>query len=111
MLEVPQVRGSLVRFVSEVIPGVRGIIRTRPLEPLVIGAYVRGLSDREIRGPGARGRARLAEPQHLLTAHVAASGFPAVILRYFSVYGPRQRPDVAYHIFIDAMMCGEPWRF
>lgn len=47
-VEVPQVRGSLVRFVSSVIPDVRGIIRTRPLEALVIGAYVRGLSDRDI---------------------------------------------------------------
>ena len=47
-VEVPQLRGSLVRFVSSVIPDVRGIIRTRPLEALVIGAYVRGLSDRDI---------------------------------------------------------------
>lgn len=44
VVEVPQVRGSLVRFLSDVIPDVRGIIRTRPLEALVIGAYVRGLS-------------------------------------------------------------------
>ena len=48
VVEVPQVRGSLVRFVSSVIPDVRGIIRTRPLEALIIGAYVRGLSDRDI---------------------------------------------------------------
>ena len=47
-IEVPQVRGNLVRFVSSVIPDVRRIIRTRPLEALVIGAYVRGLSDRDI---------------------------------------------------------------
>lgn len=47
-IEVPQVRGSLVRFVSSVIPDIRGIVRTRPLEALVVGAYVRGLSDRDI---------------------------------------------------------------
>ncbi len=47
-VEVPQLRGTLTRFVSEVIPDVRGIIRTRPLEALIIGAYVRGLSDRDI---------------------------------------------------------------
>ena len=35
-------------------------------------------------------------------------GFPATILRYFSIYGPRQRPDMAYHIFIEALMDGEP---
>jgi len=45
---MPQVRDSLTRFVSSVIPDTKGIIRTRPLEALVIGAYVRGLSDRDI---------------------------------------------------------------
>lgn len=45
---MPQVRGTLTRFVSQVIPDTRSIVRTRPLEALVIGAYVRGLSDRDI---------------------------------------------------------------
>jgi len=48
VLAMPQVRGSLERFVSSVIPDTRAIVRTRPLEALVIGAYVRGLSDRDI---------------------------------------------------------------
>jgi putative transposase len=47
-LAVPQVRDSLTRFVSTVIPDTKAIIRTRPLQALVIGAYVRGLSDRDI---------------------------------------------------------------
>ncbi len=47
-IAVPQLRGTARRFVSEVIPDTRTIIRTRPLEALVIGAYVRGLSDRDI---------------------------------------------------------------
>jgi transposase-like protein len=45
---MPQVRGALERFVSGVIPDTKTIVRTRPLEALVIGAYVRGLSDRDI---------------------------------------------------------------
>ena len=45
---MPQVRGSLARFVSSTIPDTKAIVRTRPLEALVIGAYVRGLSDRDI---------------------------------------------------------------
>lgn len=45
---IPQVRGVVERFVSRVIPDVRRVVRTRPLETLVIGAYVRGLSDRDI---------------------------------------------------------------
>jgi hypothetical protein len=32
---MPQVRDSLTRFVSSVIPDVRGIVRTLPLEALV----------------------------------------------------------------------------
>ncbi len=47
-IKVPQVRDSLTRFVSSVIPDCRTAIRTRPLEALVIGAYVRGLSTRDI---------------------------------------------------------------
>ena len=47
-LAMPQVRSSLERFVSTTIPDTRTIVRTRPLEALVIGAYVRGLSDRDI---------------------------------------------------------------
>jgi transposase-like protein len=48
IVAVPQVRDSLTRFVSATIPDTKAIIRTRPLEALVIGAYVRGLSDRDI---------------------------------------------------------------
>ncbi len=47
-IAMPQVRDSLTRFVSATIPDTRAIVRTRPLEALVIGAYVRGLSDRDI---------------------------------------------------------------
>ena len=47
-IAMPQVRGTVERFVSRVIPDVRRVVRTRPLEALVIGAYVRGLSDRDI---------------------------------------------------------------
>lgn len=31
-------------------------------------------------------------------------GAPTVSLRYFTVYGPRQRPDMAFHKFIKAML-------
>ena len=33
---------------------------------------------------------------------------PAVALRYFTVYGPRQRPDMAFHRFCRSMLRGEP---
>ena len=35
-------------------------------------------------------------------------GVPTVAMRYFTVYGPRQRPDMAFHRFIKAAIAGEP---
>ncbi|WP_270181663.1 NAD-dependent epimerase/dehydratase family protein [Alkalihalobacillus sp. CinArs1] len=35
-------------------------------------------------------------------------GVPVVILRYFTVYGPRQRPDMAFHRFIKQMLQDKP---
>jgi len=35
-------------------------------------------------------------------------GVPVIILRYFTVYGPRQRPDMAFHRFLKAIFSGEP---
>lgn len=32
---------------------------------------------------------------------------PIIILRYFTVYGPRQRPDMAFHKFIKALLNNE----
>jgi nucleoside-diphosphate-sugar epimerase len=33
---------------------------------------------------------------------------PVVVLRYFSVYGPRQRPDMGYYRFIAALLGHQP---
>jgi len=46
--------------------------------------------------------------EHLILAHVDTFGFPAVLVRYFSIYGPRQRPDMAYNRFIEALLDGRP---
>src|SRR5439155_652521 len=35
-------------------------------------------------------------------------GFPVVALRYFTVYGPRQRPDMAFTRFCRAILAREP---
>jgi UDP-glucose 4-epimerase len=35
-------------------------------------------------------------------------GVPVVCLRYFTVYGPRQRPDMAFHRFLRAALTGAP---
>ena len=43
-----------------------------------------------------------------MRAHSETFGLPLTILRYFSIYGPRQRPDMAYRIFCEQMLRGEP---
>ena len=46
--------------------------------------------------------------EHLALLYARNFGLPAVALRYFTVYGPRQRPDMAFHRFCRAMLAGEP---
>ncbi len=46
--------------------------------------------------------------EHLVSLYHSQFGVPAVSLRYFSVYGPRQRPDIAFYKFIDAIAHGQP---
>ncbi|MBV9525169.1 MAG: NAD-dependent epimerase/dehydratase family protein, partial [Candidatus Dormibacteraeota bacterium] len=45
--------------------------------------------------------------EHVAGVH-ASQGLPVVILRYFSVYGPRQRPDMAVHQFVAAALDRRP---
>jgi nucleoside-diphosphate-sugar epimerase len=46
--------------------------------------------------------------ENLCRAYAEEWDLPVVTLRYFSVYGPRQRPDMGYHRFIRATLAGEP---
>ncbi len=46
--------------------------------------------------------------EHLCNLYQANHGVPCVSLRYFTVYGPRQRPDMAFHKFIRAVILGQP---
>ena len=46
--------------------------------------------------------------EHLCHLYQANYGVPAVSLRYFTVYGPRQRPDMAFHRFIEGVLSGRP---
>jgi len=46
--------------------------------------------------------------EHLAGAYVENWRVPVVMLRYFTVYGPAQRPDMAMHRFIDRVAAGEP---
>jgi UDP-glucose 4-epimerase len=53
------------------------------------------------------GVSKLAAEQ-LCYLYFANIGLPAVSLRYFTVYGPRQRPDMGFHKFLRETLRGEP---
>ncbi len=53
------------------------------------------------------GVSKLAAEQ-LCYLYFANHGVPTVSLRYFTVYGPRQRPDMGFHKFLRATILGEP---
>jgi UDP-glucose 4-epimerase len=46
--------------------------------------------------------------EHLAHLYWVNHGIPAVSLRYFTVYGPRQRPDMGFQRFLSAVGRGEP---
>jgi nucleoside-diphosphate-sugar epimerase len=46
--------------------------------------------------------------EHLGVLYHRNFGLPVVSLRYFTVYGPRQRPDMAFHRFLKGARDGEP---
>ena len=46
--------------------------------------------------------------EHLVTLYGTQLGLSTVSLRYFTVYGPRQRPDMAFTRFLRAAVADEP---
>ncbi len=46
--------------------------------------------------------------EHLALLYAKNFGLPVVSVRYFTVYGPRQRPDMAFALFMQALVDGEP---
>jgi UDP-glucuronate 4-epimerase len=49
-----------------------------------------------------------AATEDLASVYHRVAGVPVVGLRYFTVYGPRQRPDMAFSRFIERALAGQP---
>jgi UDP-glucuronate 4-epimerase len=73
----------------------------------VYGTEACGDEQTPLRPVSPYGITKLAAEQ-LALSYGASFGLQVVVLRYFSMYGPGQRPDMAYHIWIDALLRGEP---
>lgn len=73
----------------------------------VYGRYASGDESLPTRPISPYGVTKLAA-EHLCKSYAESGDLPLVILRFFSVYGPRQRPDMAYHRFINALLTREP---
>jgi nucleoside-diphosphate-sugar epimerase len=88
----------------------------RPIEKLVYAssssvygdAVAIPMTERALPQPvSPYGVTKLAAEQlcHLYTVN---HGVPTASMRYFTVYGPRQRPDMGFHRFIRAALTGQP---
>jgi nucleoside-diphosphate-sugar epimerase len=73
----------------------------------VYGRFASGDESLPTRPISPYGVTKLAA-EHLCKSYAETGDLPLVILRFFSVYGPRQRPDMAYHRFINALLSREP---
>lgn len=72
----------------------------------VYGAEATGSEEASTLPVSPYGVTKLAA-EHLLRAHSETYDLPLTILRYFSIYGPRQRPDMAFRIFCERLLRGE----
>ena len=72
----------------------------------VYGRYATGNEESSLQPISPYGITKLAA-EHLCRAYAEIGNLPYTILRLYSVYGPRQRPDMGYNIFIRKMLQGE----
>jgi nucleoside-diphosphate-sugar epimerase len=72
----------------------------------VYGRYASGDESLPTRPISPYGVTKLAA-ENLCRAFADELDLPLVVLRYFSVYGPRQRPDMGYSRFIAALLAGQ----
>jgi nucleoside-diphosphate-sugar epimerase len=87
------------------LPGLRRFVYASTSS--VYGRYASGDETMPTRPISPYGVTKLAA-ENLCRAHAEELGLPLVVLRYFSVYGPRQRPDMGYHKFIHCLLAGKP---
>jgi nucleoside-diphosphate-sugar epimerase len=98
LLEAAAQTKSVRRFIYASSSSVYGDVDTLPIvETVRPGPY------------SPYGVTKLAA-EHLCSLYYRNLGVPTVSLRYFTVYGPRQRPDMAFHRFCKAIVERRPMK-
>ncbi len=95
LLEAARRAQQLVRFVYASSSSVYGDSEDLPLREKSL-----------LRPISPYGVSKLAG-EHLARLYAKNFGVPTASLRYFTVYGPRQRPDMAFHKFLRAIYAGD----
>ena len=97
LLEWAHRRGNVKNFVFASSSSVYGDVDKLPLH-----------EEKTVPRPfSPYGVTKLAAEQ-LTRLYTRNFGLPSVSLRFFTVYGPRQRPDMAFHKFILSVLKAEP---
>jgi nucleoside-diphosphate-sugar epimerase len=100
-----QATHRLLEAVRRAAPGLRCLVYGSTSS--VYGLFASGDEGMPTRPVSPYGVTKLAA-ENLCRAYGEVYGLPVVTLRYFSVYGPRQRPDMGYHRFIRALLEQQP---
>jgi len=98
LLEASLRMGGIKRFVNASSSSIYGDTSVLPIQ-----------EDAPLHPVSPYGVTKLAA-ENLCTLYHRNFGVPTVSLRYFTVYGPRQRPDMAFHRFCKALLRNEPIR-
>jgi UDP-glucose 4-epimerase len=117
------VRGSwgpqFASYTSHNVDGTQRLLEAAKVRPLHRLVYASSSSvygdlvpvpmreDARVQPVSPYGVTKLAA-EHLCQLYEVNYGVPTVSLRYFTVYGPRQRPDMGFHRFIRAALTGQP---
>src|SRR5438034_9420399 len=114
----PSWGGHFDRYVQDNIVATQRLLealRETPLQRLVFASSSSVYGDAERfptkesalpRPVSPYGMTKLAA-EHLTFVYMRNFGIPATSLRYFTVYGPRQRPDMAFCRFMEALVDNE----
>ncbi len=96
LLEATLQAGTIQRFIYASSSSVYGDVAVLPVKESVALSPI-----------SPYGVTKLAA-ENLCTLYYRNFGVPTVSLRYFTVYGPRQRPDMAFHRFCKAALEQQP---